>query len=127
MGCITAVWIICRFLNGAVYSYHGSFRFGSGFMPFFVKFHGSLMAHGYGSEKLRVVTARFNRGFETVKSPAIYNKFRKTRSRLGQENPKKEVEPIAPNSEAESQQNKLYKNTNTGKIKKMKRKLSPLP
>ena len=31
------------------------------------------------------------------------NKFRKTRNRLGQENPKKEVEPIAPNSEAESQ------------------------
>ena len=31
------------------------------------------------------------------------NRFRKTRSRLGQENPKKEVEPIAPNSEAESQ------------------------
>ena len=31
------------------------------------------------------------------------NKFRKTRSRLGQENPKKEVEPIALNSEAESQ------------------------
>ena len=35
------------------------------------------------------------------------NKFRKTRSRLGQENPKKEVEPIAPNSEAESRQNIL--------------------
>ena len=43
------------------------------------------------------------------------NKFRKTRSKLGQENPKKEVEPIAPNSEAESQQNILYRNTNTGK------------
>ena len=31
------------------------------------------------------------------------NRFRKTRSRLGYENPKKKVEPIAPNSEAESQ------------------------
>ena len=31
------------------------------------------------------------------------NKFIKTRSRLRQENPKKEVEPIAPNTEAESQ------------------------
>ena len=55
------------------------------------------------------------------------NKFRKTTSRLGQENPKKEVEPIAPNSEAESKQNILYKNTSTGKKKKMKKKLSPLP
>ena len=77
MGCITAVWIISRFLSGPVYSYHGYFRFGSGFMPVFVKFYGSLMAHGYGSEKSRVVTARFNRGltavmyrgFETAKSP----------------------------------------------------------
>ena len=77
MGCITAVWIISRFLSGPVYSYHGYFRFGSGFMPVFVKFYGSLMVHGYGSEKSRVVTARFNRGltavmyrgFETVKSP----------------------------------------------------------
>ena len=31
------------------------------------------------------------------------NKFRKPRSMLGQEHPKKEVEPIAPNSEAVSQ------------------------
>ena len=31
------------------------------------------------------------------------NKSRKTRSKLGQENPKKEAESIAPNSEAESQ------------------------
>ena len=77
MGCITAVWIISRFLSGLVYSYHGYFRFGPGFMPVFVKFYGSLMAHGYGSEKSRVVTVRFNRGltgvmdrgFETVKSP----------------------------------------------------------
>ena len=73
MGCITAVWIISRFLSGPVYSYHGYFRFGSGFMPVFVKFYGSLMAHGYGSEKSRVVTARFNRGFETVKSPEFSN------------------------------------------------------
>ena len=35
------------------------------------------------------------------------NKFKKARSRLGQENPKNKVEPIAPNSEAESQQNIL--------------------
>ena len=35
------------------------------------------------------------------------NRFRKTRSRLGQETPQKEVEPIAPNSEAESL-NKIY-------------------
>ena len=33
-------------------------------------------------------------------------KLRKTRSTSGQENPKKELEPIAPNSEAES--NKIY-------------------
>ena len=50
------------------------------------------------------------------------SKFRKTRSRLGQENPKKEVEPIAPNSEAESQQNILYRKGE----EKMKGKLSPL-
>ena len=73
MGYITAVWIISRFLSGPVYSYHGYFRFGSGFTPVFVKFYGSLMAHGYGSEKSRVVTARFNRGFETVKSPAKFH------------------------------------------------------
>ena len=42
------------------------------------------------------------------------NKFRKTRSRLGQETPKNEVEPIAPNSEAESQQNILYKGSGRG-------------
>ena len=49
-------------------------------MPVFVKFYGSLMVHGYGSEKSRVVTARFNRGltavmyrgFETVKSPEFF-------------------------------------------------------
>ena len=78
MGCITAVWIISRFPSGTIYSYHGYFRFSSGFMPVYVKLYGSLMAHGYGSEKPRVVTARFNRGssavmyrgFETVKSPA---------------------------------------------------------
>ena len=77
---ITAVWIISRFLSGTVYSYHGYFRFGSGFMPVFVKFYGSLMAHGYGSEKSRVVMARFNRGltavmcrgFETVKCPVNF-------------------------------------------------------
>ena len=69
MGCITAVCIISRFLSGPVYSYHGYFRFGSGFMPVFVKFYGSLMAHGYGSEKSRAVTARFDRGFGTVTSP----------------------------------------------------------
>ena len=63
MGCITAVWIISRFLSGPVYSYHGYFRFGSGFMPVFVNFYGSLMAHGYGFEKSRVVTARFNRDY----------------------------------------------------------------
>ena len=81
MGCITAVCIISRFLSGTVYSYHGYFRFGSGFMPVFVKFYDSLMAHGYGSEKSRAVTARFNRGliavmhrgFETVKSPGNNN------------------------------------------------------
>ena len=63
MGCITAVLIISRFLSGPVYSYHGYFRFGSGFMTVFVKFYGSLMAHGYDSEKPRVVMARFNRGY----------------------------------------------------------------
>ena len=52
---ITAVWIISRFLNGTVYSHHGYFRFGSGFMPVFVKFYGSLMVHGYRSEKSRVL------------------------------------------------------------------------
>ena len=34
-----------RFLNGTVYSYRGYFRFGSGFMPVFVMFYGSLMVH----------------------------------------------------------------------------------
>ena len=55
MGCITAVRIIFRFLNGTAYSYHGYFRFGSGFISVFVKFYGSLMVHGYGSEKSRVL------------------------------------------------------------------------
>ena len=73
MGRITAVSIISRFLNGTVYSYHGYFRFGSGFMPVSVKFYGSLMVHGYGSEKSRVLngtglTAVMYRGFETVKT-----------------------------------------------------------
>ena len=53
------------------------------------------------------------------------NKFRKTISRLGQENPKKEVEPIAPNSEAESQ--KIYYTPIQVKKINLKRKLSPLP
>ena len=56
MGRITAVWIISRFLNDTVYSYHGYFRFGSGFMPVFVKFYGSLMVHSYDSEKSRVLS-----------------------------------------------------------------------
>ena len=42
------------------------------------------------------------------------NTFSKTRSMLGQENPTKEVEPISPNSEAESQQNILYKGSGRG-------------
>ena len=33
------------------------------------------------------------------------NKFRKTRSRLGQENPRKEVEPIAPARKLSHKQN----------------------
>ena len=55
MGCITAVWIISWFQNWTVYNYHGYFRFGSGFMPVFVKFYDSFMVHGCGSEKSRVV------------------------------------------------------------------------
>ena len=35
------------------------------------------------------------------------SKFRKTRSRLGQENPKKEVEPIAPTRKLSHKQNIL--------------------
>ena len=69
MGCITAVWIISRFLSDTVYSYHGFFRFSSGFMPVFVKFYGSLTAHGYGAEKSWVVTARFNRSLTVVLKP----------------------------------------------------------
>ena len=75
MGYITAVQIIFRFLNGTVYSYHGYFRFGTGFMPVFVKFYGSLMVHGYGSENSRVLNgivqprAVMHRGFETMKIP----------------------------------------------------------
>ena len=34
--------------------HHGYFRFGSGFVPVFVKFYGYLMVHGYGSVKSRV-------------------------------------------------------------------------
>ena len=75
MGRIAAVWIISRFLNGTVYIYHGYFRYGSGFMPVFVKFYGSLMVHGYGSENCRFQTAWFNRGFETVKTPANFKPF----------------------------------------------------
>ena len=45
-----------RFLNGTVYSsYHGYFRFGSGFMPVLVQLYGSLMVHGYGSVKSQVI------------------------------------------------------------------------
>ena len=36
------------------------------------------------------------------------NKFRKTSSRLGQGNPKKEVEPIAPTRKLSHKQNILY-------------------
>ena len=50
------IWaVLPRFLNGTVYSYHGYFRFGSRFMPIFVKFYGSLMMHGYGSVNPRVL------------------------------------------------------------------------
>ena len=38
-----------------------------------------------------------------IQVPKNNKKLRKSRSRLGQENPQKEAEPIAPNSEAESQ------------------------
>ena len=56
-------------------------------MPVSVKFYGSLMAHDYGSEKSRVVMARFNRGltvvmyrgFETVKSPEKFGLARQVR------------------------------------------------
>ena len=41
--------------------------------------------------------------------------------------PQKEVEPIAPNSEAESQQNILYRNTNTGRKKKKEEATPPPP
>ena len=45
-----------RSLYGTVYSYHGYFRFGLGFMlPVFVKFYGSLVVHGYRSVKSRVL------------------------------------------------------------------------
>ena len=53
-------------------------------------------------------------------------KLKKTRSRLGQKNPQKEVEPIAPNSEAESQQNILGISIQVKKINS-KKKLPPLP
>ena len=55
------------------------------------------------------------------------NKFRKARSRLGQENPKKEVEPIAPNSEAESQTKYaiVYMSTNTGGKKNEEEAIPP--
>ena len=50
------------------------------------------------------------------------NEFRKTRSRLGQENPKKEVEPIGPKPEAESQTKYIiYRSIITGKKLNLKR------
>ena len=47
------------------------------------------------------------------------NKSRRTRSRLGQENPKKEVlvEPIAPTRKLGHKQNMLERNINTSKTK----------
>ena len=45
------------------------------------------------------------------------NMFRKTKSRLGQENPKKKVEPIAPAQKLSHKQNILYRSTNTSKTK----------
>ena len=44
-------------------------------------------------------TQRKSQYFKNMIQVPKNNRFRKTRSRLGQENPKKEVEPIAPNSE----------------------------
>ena len=43
------------------------------------------------------------------------NKFRKTRSKLRQENPKKEVEPIAPTRKLSYKPNTLYMRTITSK------------
>ena len=62
--------------------HHGYFRFGSGFMPVFVKLYDSFMVHGcYGSEKSRVckrhgLTAVMYRGFETtVKTSDKYARY----------------------------------------------------
>ena len=55
------------------------------------------------------------------------NKFRKTRSRLGQENPKKEVEPIAPTRKLRHKQNILFRSTNTSKTKLEEEAIIPPP
>ena len=52
-----------------------------------------------------------------IQVPKNHNKFRKTRSRLGQENPKKEAEPIAPTLKLSHKQKILYRSTNTSKTK----------
>ena len=44
------------------------------------------------------------------------NKFRKTISRLGQENPKKEVEPIAPTRKLSHKQNILCIVTHVARV-----------
>ena len=63
MGRILAVWIISRFLNGTVYSYHGFckvLRFVNGARLWFGKIAG-FKRHG--------LNAVMYRGFETVKTP----------------------------------------------------------
>ena len=56
------------------------------------------------------------------------NRFRKTRSRLGQENPKKEVEPIAPTRKLSHKQNILYIVRGSTQVKlNLNKKISPSP
>ena len=56
------------------------------------------------------------------------NRFLKiTRSRLVQQNPQKEVEPIAPTRKLSHKQNILYRSTNIQVKLNLKNKLSPLP
>ena len=55
------------------------------------------------------------------------NKFRKTRSRLGQKTPKRKKSPSLQTRKLSHKQNILHRSTNTVKKMNLKRKLSPLP
>ena len=68
--------------------------------------------HKYKIKKMQRKSQHLRKNMKQVPKN---NKFRKTRSRLDQGNPAKEVEPIAPTRKLSHKQNILHRSTNTSK------------